>query len=507
MKKFIALTLATVMLFALCACKPTVQDNALSADDVIKVVTQSHPSWPNDTDSKAWQYIREGTGVNLEVQAIPQTDYSTKLPLIFADANTLPDLIAFGSKPLTDTYAEQGALIALDELGEHMPEYNAYISSLPEDEREGLLKPRRAYDGKIYYSPTHGRERMQGVRAWLYRKDIFDKHNIAVPTTMDELYSACKKLKELYPESYPFCMRSGMAFMCMIGSSWKEYFEVYEYYDYNNDEWNYGATEDTMLDMITYFKRMVDEKLIPADFFTINTTTWQELITTDKGFIFPDYQTRIDFFTPLARVQNPEFTLTAMAPPVADAEEGASMLSKYNIDPYGYVICNTKDEERIAKAAKFLDWFYSAEAEELLSWGKEGETYNVVGGKRVYITDETGAQPNTLYGFSTPGTVARFDPEAVDAFESELLSSTRELVLEHTVEYPNPKSYLGLTVEEQKIKTQDGAAIEVFVNEMVAKFVLGQEPLTGFDAFVEDVNEMGVDRVLEVYENAYNRIK
>ena len=42
---------------------------------------------------------------------------------------------------------------------------------------------------------------------------------------------------------------------------------------------------------------------------------------------------------------------------------------------------------------------------------------------------------------------------------------------------------------------------------MVAKFVLGQEPLTGFDAFVEDVNEMGVDRVLEVYENAYNRIK
>ncbi|MBQ2743027.1 MAG: hypothetical protein IJF32_09500, partial [Oscillospiraceae bacterium] len=72
---------------------------------------------------------------------------------------------------------------------------------------------------------------------------------------------------------------------------------------------------------------------------------------------------------------------------------------------------------------------------------------------------------------------------------------------------PNPKSYLGLTVEEQKIKTQDGAAIEVFVNEMVAKFVLGQEPLTGFDSFVEDVNEMGVDRVLEVYENAYNRIK
>ena len=169
MKKFIALTLATTMLFALCACKPTVQDNTLGAGGVIKVVTQSHPSWPSDSDSKAWQYIREETGANIELQAIPQTDYTTKIPLMFSDKSLLPDLIAFGSKPLTDTYAEQGALIALDELSEHMPEFNAYISSLPEKEREGLLKPRRAVDGKIYYSPTHGRERMQGVRAWLYR--------------------------------------------------------------------------------------------------------------------------------------------------------------------------------------------------------------------------------------------------------------------------------------------------------------------------------------------------
>ncbi len=510
MRKAISLLLAIIMLATLCACNSTEKienaDNS-AVGATVKLVTLSNASWPIDGDCKAWQYIREGTGMNLEVQAIPSSEFYSKIPLMYAAPETLPDLMAFDNKPSTDRYAVQGALVALDDVAEHMPNYHAFLKSIPEEDAKRIVNARKAADGKVYYSPTYGREKMQGVRAWLYRKDIFEKHNLAVPTNQEELISVCRELKKLYPDSYPFSMRNGKQFIGMIGSQWKPYFTQYPYYDYNAEKWSFGATEPVMLEMITFLKQMVDEKLLPADFMTINTQTWQELITSDRGFIFPDYQTRIDFFTPIARTQNPEFTLTAMVPPKMNEETGTTKLAKFNLDAYGFVLCNTSDQERISNAAKYLDWMYTDEACELLSWGKEGETYEVVDGKRVYITDETGAQPNTLYGFSLPGTIARFDPDAVDAFESELISETRDITIEHMMDEVNPTMWLAFNDEENAVIQQYGTAANTYALEMITKFILGQEPLSNFDKFVESLNEMGIDKLLGAYTSAYDRVK
>ena len=501
--------LAMLMILALAACTkaPTETGTALSDGATVKLVTLSNPSWPLSDDCKAWEYIREGTGMNLEVQIIPDSDYYSKVPLMFAAPETLPDLMTFDNKASSDKYVVQGALIALDDMEEYMPNYNAFIASLSEKERETLVTTRKAADGKVYYSPTHGRESMQGMRAWMYRKDIFEKHNLKVPENKDEFVDVCRELKKLYPDSYPFSMRNGLNYISMIGPQWKPHFSNFAYYDFESEKWSYGAIEPTMLEILTFLKQMVDEKLLPADFMTINTQTWQELITTDRGFIFPDFQTRIDFFTPLARTQNPNFTLTAMIPPVMNEETGTNKIGRFNIDPYGFVLCNTKDEKRIKNAAKYLDWMFSDEACELLTWGKEGETYNVVDGKRVYITDETGAQPNTLYGFSLPGTIARFDSDAVDAFESEFVAAGRHITTTYIMDEVPPTMWLSFNEEETKVMEVERVEIETYTREMMSKFMLGMEPLSKFDEFVETINEMGVEKLLAAYESAYNRVK
>jgi N,N'-diacetylchitobiose transport system substrate-binding protein len=46
------------------------------------------------------------------------------------------------------------------------------------------------YDGKFYGVPYYA-----GARVVLYRKDLFDKSGVTVPTTIDELLAAAKKLK------------------------------------------------------------------------------------------------------------------------------------------------------------------------------------------------------------------------------------------------------------------------------------------------------------------------
>jgi putative aldouronate transport system substrate-binding protein len=138
--------------------------------------------------------------------------------------------------------------------------------------------------------------------------------------------------------------------------------------------------------------------------------------------------------------------------------------------------------------------------------GKKGETFEVVEGEKRFITDESNTQPTVLYGFSTYGAFARMDPEAVTTMESEDISETREMVLEHTLPYLNPND-IGFSDEEQKVIDELNAGIVTYMNERISKFILGIEPLSGFDAFREELRSMGVDKILATYASAYERVK
>ncbi|MBQ9984875.1 MAG: hypothetical protein IJP38_01025, partial [Oscillospiraceae bacterium] len=147
MKKITALILVGIMIFALCACggntgssNDKATDDPLTKDDVITMTVLSHSSWPYREDWKAWDYIREGTGATIEVNAIPSTDYGSKVPLMFADPeNSLTDLITFDYKPEADKWVDQGGVIAYDDMAEYMPNYNAWIKTLNEDEYRNVI--------------------------------------------------------------------------------------------------------------------------------------------------------------------------------------------------------------------------------------------------------------------------------------------------------------------------------------------------------------------------------
>jgi len=47
--------------------------------------------------------------------------------------------------------------------------------------------------------------------------------------------------------------------------------------------------------------------------------------------------------------------------------------------------------------------------------------------------------------------------------------------------------------------------IQTYKDEMINKFIMGKESLDKFDVFVETIKDMGIDKVLEVYQAAYDR--
>ena len=515
-KRIIAALLACLLLLSLAACggdggsgstqiDGTGADVPLTKDDVITFMLPSSGSSPARDDWKLFEYMAEGSGATLDLMLVPDTEAATKLPLLFAAREELPDLMAFQTRNETFSYAGEG-LIALNDLEAYMPTYNAWLSSLSDEQYEISIKNRVFADGKIYYTPGTGREGLTRMTAWLYREDIFKKHNLATPTTFDELYEVSKTLKELYPDSYPFCLRGGFTFINSAGSSFDKWWQSTAYYDYDDMEWRWGAMEDTTLEVIDFYKKMVDEKLMPADFDTMNFSSWQELVLTDRGFIFPASQLYIDELNSLASANHPGFKVQAFAAPVANAEKGIGAVSREDIEHTGVGIPDTGNAEGIANAAKFVDWMYTDEARELLSWGKEGETYEVVDGKRRFITDENNTLPSTLYGFTTYGSFTRLDSEAVKAMQTEATAETRDLVQAHTLPYYNPGKYISFNDEEQDAIDTYLTQVRTYTNEMLSKFVRGIEPVSSFDAFVKTLEELGVNEVVAAYKSAYERI-
>ncbi len=517
LKRATALLLAGVMLFAFAACtgnsgesgnggEVSADGKVLPSDAVVDVIINSHPSWPYTENWAVWKYIKEAMGGTINVTSIPESDFGTKFTLLLATPEDLPDVIAFGGiwDNKLKAPALDGAYVSLSDNLDKMPHFSKFMDDMSEEDREVFLAPRKWLEGKVYYTPIANMERQKNVRGWLYRKDIFEKHNLKTPETLDELYEVCLKLKELYPDSYPFLMRSGMDNINTIGSQWAPYFQIEAYYNHDEGKWHYGAREDAMLDIVTFFRKMLDAKLIPAHYLSISTKEWEEMVSTNRAFIFPDYQVRIDFFNPVARQINPEFTLSACIPPKATNGTGAHLTNRTNDDPTGMIIMNTGDQKRIDNAFKYVDWFYSPEGIDIVSWGKEGETYEVVDGKKKFLLPSESDTPLTKFGFQTSGTYTVISVDAVEAIASEEQNATTEMLLEYTQRLGNPVSSMAFTSEQDTKKTDLETSIRTFVRENITKFLLGQKDISEWDAFQKELAEFDIDGLLAIYDEAYS---
>ena len=370
LKRVITLTLVVVMVFSLAACGGTKKGDDKQGDKTtgenqqgttgevksgklfenptkISIVMGSHASWPYDPNWKIWDIVKEATNVQFDIQAIPNTEMATKVNLMMASRDQLPDLLHVIDKATPDKHALAGAFVPIMDNLDKLPNFDNWIKSTS-DSKEYLTQ-RTSGDGKIYFFPTYGLHTINNMRAWMYRKDIFEKNNLTPPMNIDEMYTVAKKLKEIYPDSYPLAFRTGLGQLQVMAPQWKPYHDIYGYYDFNAGKWSYGAIEDTTKEMVMYFKKMADEELMPPDFLTIETKSWQELVASGKGFMMPEYIIRIDFFNgPARQAGEKDYTWSVMAPPKGNGPDATSKLRKTNFEFSGYLVCNTGKTENVS---------------------------------------------------------------------------------------------------------------------------------------------------------------
>jgi multiple sugar transport system substrate-binding protein len=207
-KNFLISTLIMVFLLQVLLLPSLAADKKFDGTK-INVVAQQHYS--TDSLKKLLPEFEEETGIDVNLDILPQTEMFKKVDACFISKASTYDVI-FMMIVNVARYARAGWLEPLDQYIENSPDMNL------EDFMSGFLGAQN-YKGKYYALPFYGES-----SCLMYRKDLFEKEGLKVPETMDELMETAKLLTK--DGSYGIVMR-GTRDQAAIGYIWPTFLRAF----------------------------------------------------------------------------------------------------------------------------------------------------------------------------------------------------------------------------------------------------------------------------------------
>ncbi|SDE40338.1 putative aldouronate transport system substrate-binding protein [Paenibacillus sp. UNCCL117] len=452
-----------------------------------------HPNWPYNKDWVVWKWIEEKTGATFQVQ-LPSGELKDTINLNVASGN-MPDITFFTGRADADKFGQQGVLANILDYIDSMPNLKKWLEKYP-----GIAKSSLAANGAMYMLPNEGFGETNRL-IWMYREDVFKKHNLNPPSNYEELIEVSKKLKELYPGSYPFSFRTGPRLAILDYASAQFGTHSGFFLDEKTGKLRYGPTEDGYKKMVEMFHRFHKEGIMPPDWLTVNVQQWQNMVSTDKSFMIFDYIGRLDLFNIPMQKTNPEFKLAFMTPP-----EG---VPGFKVNPYIHFIESgmtiSARSGKIKEALQAYDWFYSEEAKTLLSWGKDNEIYTNENGQRKLkpdYLDVTDVRKKT--GLATNGAYTWFDYDAHLAPATPGQREAYDQARKHDSVFRVKPQY-----NESELTTVSmlQSAVDKHREEQITRFILGERSLDQWDQYVAEAKKLGLDELTKLTQTAYDRLR
>jgi len=182
-----------------------------------------------------------------------------------------PDVIE-GLLEDTAVYVQKGLVEPLDWYFKSWPENDQFI--------ESTLAPLRI-NGKLYGLPYN-----TNARAMVYRKDIFEKYNLSVPKTWDELIQTARKITELTEKKthgFYVCSEVGGPRAAQEFMSW--YFQVSKrknLFDVSGGKITFNGTVEQFEKVLTLYDELFKAGDFPACDLNVRGTGWP---VEDPGYV------------------------------------------------------------------------------------------------------------------------------------------------------------------------------------------------------------------------------
>ena len=189
-RRVIALATACVLSLGLAACGKSSTPDASASSDTSALTGKTVRVWfmEGSISDDAIAYLEktfaeQNPGNTLKVEIQPWDGIVSKLQTSLASKSESPDLVETGNTQ-TAVFASVGAFAPVDD----------FYNKVGGDKLIQSFIDAGRWDNKLYALPLYA-----GARGIIYRKDLFEKANIPVPKTIDELADAAIKLGKANP--------------------------------------------------------------------------------------------------------------------------------------------------------------------------------------------------------------------------------------------------------------------------------------------------------------------
>ena len=451
---------------------------------------------------------------NYEMAA--QSAHLEKLQLLIA-SNNLPDLIS----PLpSDTAKKIGTSgILLD--------YNEYIKEMPNFEKT-IKKDGQTYvslfadNGGLYIAPQYS-EDVNNFDFFRYvptiREDLVAEVGMDIPKTYDELYEVLKAIKKKHPESIGLVNRTGTDIFKDMGYSFGTRPDVH--YSYEEDKYVFGPESENYKEMLKYLNKLWKEGLADPELFTASKTQYESKLVNGLGVFCIDWAAYSSDYTrthmSLLDGKTDSFSLVPTAPitPSIYPRKIVQKMDTTNIYCSMAVASKTNVPEKLVK---FIDWLYSDEGADIASYGIKDKQYTVDENGKYKFNEDIVADynPNAtierdkVLGINLPH-MRRITTDKEYEVEDSYVKRTNEILtgLRET-DYPyavNNGIILTYTEDETEERNAIVSDLNTCVNEWSIGLVTGEKSFDDYDAFLAETKTRGADKLVEISNAAYARLK
>jgi putative aldouronate transport system substrate-binding protein len=468
------------------------------------------PTYPYKKDWLLWSELAKRTNVTLTPTIVPLSDYEQKRSLLVS-AGDAPMIIPKTYPGQESAYVSSGAILPISDYLDLMPNLQAKVKQWKlEPELESL----RQADGKFYLLPGLHEEVWPDYTLNI-RADIFAAQHIPVPKTWDELATALGKLKQAYPDKTPLSDRYlGKSLLNNLAVSYGTvggwgYIDGVNY-DKSAGNFTMAAAGAPYKDMVAYLNKLVSDKLLDPESFTQQDDQAIQKFVTGQSFVISGNSQEIVSYrkTMDGTLGKGKYEVARIPIPGGPAGQ---LMGGTRLENGIMINAKAKSEPNFVAMMQFIDWLWYSDAGQLLAkWGVEGTTYQLKGGKPSLVAgvDYNGLNPagqknlRVDYGFS--GGVFAYGG-STDLLQSMMLPEElkwqEEMAKTHQPIPANPPYPLADADREQA--TLLNTPLTDFVNQNTLKFVLGQRPMSEWDAFVQDLNGKGADKYLKIVNDAH----
>ncbi|MGN8646225.1 extracellular solute-binding protein [Gracilibacillus sp. HCP3S3_G5_2] len=483
--------------------------------------TELHPSVSQTSqtlnDVGVYQELEKITGTKVEFKhpSGEGTDITEQFNLMIASGK-LPDVIEYNWRTVPngpDKAIEAGNIIRLNELIEnYAPNLNRYLNENPE-----VKKMVTTDAGNIYTFPfIRGDEKLMVFMGMMIRQDWLDKLDLEQPSTIsewEEVLTAFKnedpngngELDEIPLMVQPDDIKNIGAFVGAYG--------IHAQFYNDNGTVKYGSIQPEFKEFLTTMNKWYEQGLLDPDFAAVDTKLLDAKVTNNQlGSLFGFTGGGIGKYMGLMDEQNPEFTLSPTPHP--SLKEGEKAATAQLAHPYEgmHSAAISGSAENPEEIVKWLDFAYSEEGHMLFNFGIEGESYEMVDGYPTY-TEEITENPDGLPMNQALGKYIRASyggplVQDVRYVEQYLELPQQQEAVEiwgETAENEINMPPITLNADESEEYNSIMSDLDTYYDEMVLRFIMGEEPLSNFEDFVETLKGMGIERAIELQQAALDR--